>query len=313
MVECSFCRGEAVYLRPYSGERLCRRCFIESIENRVQHTISKHNMFKPDDRIALALSGGKDSVSLLHILSEIEEKFPKSQLVAITIDEGISGYRREAVRIAKENCTHLGVEHQVFSFKELFGSSLDKIVKTAEKRMRELTPCSYCGVLRRRALNVAARQLRATRLATAHNLDDEVQSMLMNLLRGDVSRVGRVESVLGGNVPRFVQRAKPLCEVPEREVALYAFLKRIRFQTVPCPYLESSLRQDVRLFLNRLETKHGGMKFAVYRSFKKLRPYSDEVGKREEPRFCEVCGEPTTSGVCRVCQLFRELPLKIEA
>lgn len=312
MVKCSFCRGEAVYLRPYSGEKLCRKCFIESVESRVQHTISKHNMLKPDDRIALALSGGKDSVSLLHMLSEIEEKFPKSQLVAITIDEGISGYRREAVRIAKENCARLGVEHQVYSFKELYGSSLDEIVKAAEKWEGELTSCSYCGVLRRRALNVAARELGATRLATAHNLDDEVQSMLMNLLRGDVSRINRAESVLGGTVPGFVQRAKPLCEVPEREVALYAFLRRIKFQTVPCPYLESSLRQDVRLFLNRLETKHGGMKFAVYRSFEKLRPYVDGVGKKEEFRSCEVCGEPTTGGVCRVCQLLRELRLKIE-
>lgn len=310
MVKCSFCRGEAVYLRPYSGEKLCRKCFIESVENRVQHTISKHNMFKPEDRIALALSGGKDSVSLLHILSEIEEKFPKSQLMAVTIDEGISGYRREAVRIAKENCARLGVEHQVYSFKELYGSDLDEIVKTAEKQEGELTSCSYCGVLRRRALNVAARELGATRLATAHNLDDEVQSMLMNLLRGDVSRISRAESVLGESVPGFVQRAKPLCEVPEREVALYAFLRRIKFQTIPCPYLESSLRQDVRLFLNRLETKHGGMKFAVYRSFEKLHPYLERMGEKGELKFCRVCSEPTTGEVCRVCQVFEELGLK---
>lgn len=307
MTECSFCGGEAVFLRPYSGEKLCKRCFVKSIENRVQHSISKHNMFKPDDKIALALSGGKDSVSLLHILSKIEGKFPKARLVAVTIDEGISGYMEEAVRIAEENCSRLGVEHNIFSFKELFGSSLDEVVNAAEKLEGELSYCSYCGVLRRRALNSAARKVGATKLATAHNLDDEVQSMLMNLLRGDISRVSRMESATGVDIPAFVQRAKPLCEVPEREIAFYAFLRRIKFQTIPCPYLESSIRQDVRLFLNSMEAKHCGIKFAVYRSFEKLQLHLNSLDKKEQFRFCEVCGEPTTGGVCRVCQLLKEL------
>jgi len=310
LAECIFCRREAVYLRLYSGERLCRKCYVKSIESRVQHTISKHSMFKPNDRIAVALSGGKDSVSLLHILSGIEEGFPQSELVAITIDEGISGYRPEAIRIARENCERLGVEHYVYSFKKLYGQTLDQIVTMAREGC-ELTPCSYCGILRRKALNVAAKEVNATRLATAHNLDDEVQSMLMNIIRGDVSRISQIKPVLEGEKQGFVQRTKPLCEVPEREVALYAFLKRIKFQTVSCPYLETSLRQDVRLFLNRLEMKHPGTKFTIYRSFGKIRPYLEGMERMGELGYCEVCGEPATGGVCRACQTLQDLGIAL--
>jgi tRNA(Ile)-lysidine synthase TilS/MesJ len=125
LVKCSVCNRKSVYYRPYSGERLCKKCFIASIERRVQHTISENKMFKPDDRIALALSGGKDSTSLLHMLSSIESNFPKAELIAITIDEGVSGYRPESIRIAKKNCDKLGIKHHVYSFKELYGYTLD--------------------------------------------------------------------------------------------------------------------------------------------------------------------------------------------
>ncbi|MFH0897008.1 MAG: ATP-binding protein, partial [Candidatus Bathyarchaeota archaeon] len=118
MSNCTFCSGEAIYLRPYSGERYCKKCFLRAVEKQVQRTISRHRMLKPDDKVILALSGGKDSVSLLHILSRLEEGFPLSEMVAVTIDEGITGYRAESIEIAKENCKKLDVEHRVYSFKK---------------------------------------------------------------------------------------------------------------------------------------------------------------------------------------------------
>lgn len=281
------------------------------MERRVQHTISQNNMFKPDDRIAVALSGGKDSTSLLHMLSKIEEKFPESELMAITIDEGISNYRSEADRIAEKNCEKLGITHYTYSFKELYGYTLDQIVDLTKEK-DGLTACSLCGVLRRKALNISAKRLNATKLATAHNLDDEIQSMLLNIIRGDSSRIGRVMPVLEGEEPGFVQRVKPLCEVPESEVALYAFYKKIDFQTVACPYMESSLRQDVRLFLNGLETKHSGTKFTIYRSFEKIRPYLIGTENKTELEYCKICGEPTTRQICRSCQILQDLGLPLK-
>ncbi len=150
-------------------------------------------MFDINDRIAVAVSGGKDSVSLLHVLSKIEADFPQSTLQAITVDEGIKGYRDEAVKNAEENCSQLGVKHLTVSFKETFGYTLDEIVKkTCNEKM---TPCAYCGVLRRRALNVAAKQVEAYKIATAHTLDDEIQTFLLNIVHGDPSRIARSNPV----------------------------------------------------------------------------------------------------------------------
>ncbi|MEM3824471.1 MAG: tRNA 2-thiocytidine biosynthesis TtcA family protein, partial [Candidatus Bathyarchaeia archaeon] len=171
-IQCSICkRREAFFYRQYSGEKLCKKCFTESIEAKVRATIAKYGMFEFDDKIVVAVSGGKDSVSLLHILAKIERDYPKASLIAVTVDEGIRGYRDEALKIAMENCKKLGIEHHIVSFKELYGYRLDEVVKKLkEKGNTRLTPCAYCGVMRRKALNIAARKLEANKIATAHTL-----------------------------------------------------------------------------------------------------------------------------------------------
>jgi len=267
-------------------------------------------MFQHDDKIMVAVSGGKDSVSLLHILAGLEKDFPKSSLCAVTVDEGIRGYRDEALKFAVKNCRKLGVEHSVTSFKNLFGVRLDELVKLIEEKTPArdaLTPCAYCGVLRRRALNVAAREAGVNKLATAHNLDDEAQTILLNLLHGDALRIARVKPVLTERHPMLVQRVKPLCEVPEKEIAFYAFLRRIEFQSVPCPYASTALRSDVRLILNRLEEKHAGIKFTLFKSMEKIKPALEGMIAETKLRECRYCGEPTVSDVCKPCQMLQAL------
>ena len=262
-------------------------------------------MFEPDDKVAVAVSGGKDSLSLLHIMAKIEKDFPKATLSAVIVDEGIKGYRDEAMRIAIKNCERLGVDYLTVSFKELYGYTLDEIVKRTKDA--KLTPCSYCGVLRRRAINVGARSAGVDKVATAHNLDDETQTALLNIIHGDPLRILRVKPVLTPVQSGLIQRVKPLCEVPEREIALYAYVKQIEFQSVPCPYAGSALRNDVRNILNRLEEKHPGMKYTIYRSMEKIRTVLEETGLKAELRRCEICGEPTVREVCQTCQILQEL------
>jgi len=309
MVKCTVCKRKgAFFLRVYSGEKLCARCFCESIENKVRATISKYGMLEPEDRVAVAVSGGKDSVSLLHISAKIEKSFPKASICAVTVDEGIRGYRDEAMEIAIENCLNLGIEHIVVSFKDLYGYPLDEIVKKIEVGRRgELTPCSYCGVLRRKALNIAARKVGTDKLATAHNLDDEVQTMLLNIIHGDPLRIARVKPVLTPKQPDIIQRIKPFCEIPEREIALYAYLKGIRFQEIPCPYAGAALRNDVRRMLNRLEEKHSGAKYTIFRSMEKIRSAIEGSIRDTEIRSCRICGEPTVEDICQACWMLREL------
>ena len=309
VVVCSACRErDAFYFRPYSGERLCRKCFAKSVEAKVRATIAKYGMLRFDDRIAVAVSGGKDSISLMHIMAKMKRKHPRSSLVAVTVDEGIKGYRDEALEIAAENCRKLNVEHRVVSFKELFGYTLDEIVKRQKQKGNgNVTACAVCGVLRRKALNLAARQIRADRLATAHTLDDEAQTILLNIFHGDVWRLAKEKPVTDEVHPKLVRRIKPFCEVPERETALYAYIKRIAFQSRPCPYASDALRNDVRAILNRMEEKHAGMKFTVFKSIEKIRPAIEESVKEEGLKECSECGEPTTERVCRTCQMLKQV------
>jgi len=311
MSTCTLCKGkEAVFMRPYSGEKLCRRCFCKSIENRVRGTISKYEMLEPKDKIMVAVSGGKDSVTLLHILTTIEKAFPEATLSAVTVDEGIKGYRDEALKVAVKNCRRLGVEHLVTSFKEMYGYQLDEIVGMIRKgEEKGLTPCSYCGVLRRRALNTVAREAEVDKLATAHSLDDETQTMILNIIHGDVLRIARAKPVLTVIHPKLVQRVKPLCEMPEKEIAFYAYLKKIEFQSVPCPYAQTALRNDARTMLNRLEEKHAGTKFTIFRSIERIRPALEAMMKEAKIQDCKICGEPTVGELCKPCQMLRELQI----
>jgi len=309
--KCTMCgRRDAVYMRPYSGEKLCTRCFCLSIESKVRATIAKYDMLRFDDRIAVGVSGGKDSMALLHILAKLEESFPKAKLTAITVDEGIRDYRDEALEIAERGCQKLGVEHVVVSFKELFGKKLEELVEELRQKNNSeggLTPCAYCGVLRRRALNTAARNIGATKLATAHNLDDETQTMLLNILHGDPLRMARTKPVSPSTGSSFVCRIKPFCEVLEKETALYAYLKENEFQSTPCPYASSALRNDARTMLNRMEEKHPGLKYTVYRSAEKLWSLMDNAEGTESLSSCRLCGEAAMNDVCQPCKVLQTL------
>jgi uncharacterized protein (TIGR00269 family) len=306
---CDVCgRRKALFFRPYSGVKLCRRCFMKSVGEKVRSTIVKYGMFEFDDRIAVAVSGGKDSVGLLHVISGLEKRYPRAKLVAVTVDEGIKGYRDEGLEIASENCKQLGVEHAVVSFQELFGYGLDEMVgRLKQKGCEGETPCAWCGVLRRRVLNIAARRVNADKLATAHTLDDEVQTILLNILHGDVLRVAREKPVTDNVHPKLVRRIKPFCEVPEMETSLYAYLKGVRFQSRPCPYASEALRNEARVMLNRMEEKHSGIKFTIFKSIEKIRPALEDMARKEGLGECSECGEPTTDKICRTCQLLKQL------
>jgi len=288
--------------------RLCRKCFAESIEEKTRATIAKYRMFSHDDRIAVAVSGGKDSVSLLHVLAKIEERYPKAELVAVTVDEGIKGYRDEALRIAAENCKELGVEHRIVTFRRLFGRTFDQMVERVRGcDVVNLTPCAYCGVLRRKALNAAARNVGADKLVTGHTLDDETQTILLNIFHGDVLRLAKEKPVTDMVHAKLVRRVKPFCEIPERETALYAFVKSVRFQGSPCPYAGEALRNDARAILNGLEEEHPGIMFSIFKSIERIRPALEVMAKKEGLKECAECGEPTTDNVCRTCQMRKQI------
>jgi uncharacterized protein (TIGR00269 family) len=156
-------------------------------------------------------------------------------------------------------------------------------------------------------LNVAAREVGADKLATGHTLDDETQTILLNIFHGDVLRLAKEKPVTDVVHAKLVRRVKPFCEVPERETALYAFVKGVRFQGSPCPYAGEALRNDARAILNGLEEEHPGIMFSIFKSIERIRPALEEMARKEGLKECAECGEPTTGSVCRTCQMRKQI------
>lgn len=301
--KCIKCDRQAVYFRRYSGEYLCERCFKDSIIERVRRTVSKYKMLKYGDRIVVAVSGGKDSLSLLQILLRLSKKYG-SKLFAVTVDEGIKGYRDEAINLVKTMCGKLNVQLEVISFEELFGFTLDKAVK---ERRFPITSCTLCGVLRRRAIDIGAEKVNANVVATAHNLDDMVQTFFMNLIIGDLGRIKLLDPLAEPRNEFPIRRIKPFMEVYEEEVALYAYLSNIPFQTSICPYRGESVRSEFREILNNLEDRHPSVKFNILNTAIKL---ARSLHIEKESLTCKSCRRPSSHELCSVCKILNKLGIK---
>jgi len=297
--QCRYCSADAIYTREYEGVSFCSKCFRKAVEERVRRTVTENDMLKFNDHIAVAVSGGKDSLTLLNLLVKMEDRFPRSRITAVSVDEGIRGYRDEALDIARKACEKLGVEQFVVSYHDLFGITTDEI---AEMHLGQ-TPCSYCGVFRRKAINRAAQMIGATKIATAHNLDDEVQTVLLNMLHGDPWRIVRSGPVLYDPRGKFLTRIKPLCDIPEKEVVLYAYLNGFDFQSIACPHGNAALRNDIRNFLNQLDQKHPGSKFTLQRTAERLRELLSRTAPVAELNECVKCGDPTPHQLCEACMM----------
>jgi len=302
MAGCSKCGGKVFYTRRYSGESLCQACFRDSIVEKTKRTVSRYGMVRHGERVGVAVSGGKDSLSLLRVMHELSDKHG-SQLVAISVDEGVSGYRDEALAHAKSMTEQLRIEHQTVSYKDLFGFSLDEALDWKDER--DVSSCSFCGVFRRRAIDVAAERAKVSVVATAHNLDDYIQTFVMNLLHGDVARLGWLDpSYADKSFP--LRRVKPFMEIYEEEVALFAFQLGIPFQSVSCPYMHEGLRSEVRDYLNQMEANHPGIKNVLLRSsLDVISRYARTGEKSSIP--CSDCGRPSSSGLCNVCRMKSEV------
>jgi len=307
---CSRCGKPGDEELKYSRKFLCNSCFVRLFEKRVRKTIRLGKLLSPKDKIAVALSGGKDSSTALHVLKELSEKIPSLELVAITIDLGIRGYQKKALDSAREFCRELGVRHYVYSFKEEYGFTLEDAVRKSKRLDKPAPGCSYCGVFRRKLLNDKCLELEITKIATGHNLDDEIQTAMMNFIRSDWDRVARMGAIVGVVKDMgFVPRIKPLRNCPENEVKEYAEIKGLEFYSGKCPHSGEAMRGSVRGAIDRIDKNHPGTKFQLLKStdnlIEILRGYKKfgRIGK------CKGCGDLTSAKLCKVCELRRLLDI----
>lgn len=304
---CDKCGSQEIIIkRKQSGQKLCKDCFIKFIQNKVIKDIRKYKLIEKGDKVLLGLSGGKDSVMLLDILSTLEKR-GIIELVAVTIDEGIKGYREEGVEIAVRNAEKLGIEHKIVSFKECFGKSLDDIIQKTTLEEGRRNACTYCGVFRRWIFNRVSREVGATKIATGHNLDDETQSIVMNYLEGNIQNLTRIGPKSQSKSEKFTVKIKPLREIPEKEIGLYVIAKELDVHFAGCPYAGESFRAEIGQFIKQISDKHPTIMYSTLRGFDRMKP----VLKREfstESAFevCEICGEPSASKLCKACSFLKQ-------
>jgi uncharacterized protein (TIGR00269 family) len=297
---CSLCPAPAVHWQRYSGEHLCAAHVVRSVERRVTKEFAKAPLAR-GSTVVCAVSGGKDSIAALRLAHRYLSPAGIA-IQAVTIDEGIAGYRPEGIAVAERACAALGVEHRVLRYAQEFGAAMDEVAPRTEGG----APCSPCGVFRRTLLNRAAREAGADALVTGHNLDDLAQSVLMNVLRGDVQRLARLgshgapEGAREGLVPRLF----PLRAVPEREVALYAHLQGWEVHNQECPYAKLAHRGAVRDVLLKLEDETPGTRQGLLATLDKVGPaLQGSAAMTASLGACQACGEPTSGQRCQACAM----------
>ncbi|KAG7665214.1 CTU1 [[Candida] subhashii] len=338
---CELCHSrKAVMKRPKNLQKLCKECFYNVFETEIHHTITDANLFAPGDRVAIGASGGKDSTVLASVLKTLNERYNYGlELVLLSIDEGIKGYRDDSLATVKRNQKQYEMPLEIISYKDLYDWTMDEIVSCAGIR----SSCTYCGVLRRQALDRGAAKLGINHVVTGHNADDMAETVLMNLLRGDVARLEKSCAILTQSAGSPIKRSKPFKYSYQKEIVLYAHYKKLDYFSTECTYAPEAFRGTARELLKALESIrpscimdiiYSGEHLVLapkkkkvttqYKNKKKAATAADdetEVNpdgsvslKRKKGEFkdgnrCEKCGYLSSNKICKACMLLAGLEL----
>jgi uncharacterized protein (TIGR00269 family) len=311
-MKCRKCQSKAVINMRQHKLALCERHFPEWIVEQTQRFIHKHDMFKPDDRVLVAVSGGKDSLSLWDILDR-SGYHADGLYIGLGIDGGIA-YSHRSQQLSVEFAKARGLQLHVVSVPQEYGKTIPAIAESTWRGKGK--PCSVCGLSKRHIMNRVAREKGYDVLVTGHNLDDEAAVLLGNTLNWLGGYLVRQSPVLEAR-QGLVRKAKPLFRFYEREMAAYALLRNIEYIYEECPHAEGAKSIYYKELLNRLETDRPGAKLQFVLSFLKAKEeglFAQPIGEQsqadaddsQEPALhaCPSCGQPTTSpGECAFCRM----------
>lgn len=307
-MRCNRC-GEraAVHMRQHKLA-LCQEHFLEWIPSQVQRHIEKYRMFTKEDRVLVAVSGGKDSLSLWDILCRLGYQ-ADGLYISLGINPSADNpYSQESRRMAEAFAAERGLRLQVFDVEQEYGESVPQMARRSRRGRGK--PCAVCGLLKRHVMNRIAIQGGYQALATGHNLDDEAAILFGNTLNWVPGYLIRQWPVLEANRPGLVRKTKPLCRIYERDSAAYAILRGIEYIYQECPYSEGSSSIFNKELLNQLETDRPGAKLSFYLSFLEAKKKGlfvlDADRDIEKLHTCTTCGQPTSApGECAFCRMVR--------
>ncbi|MGB9920717.1 MAG: TIGR00269 family protein [Moorellales bacterium] len=290
---CKVCRAKAtVELRQHRAA-YCNSCYVEYFLKQVRRNIHSQKMFRPDERILVVVSGGKDSLSLWDALLRLGYR-----VSALYIDLGIGEYSRRSLEKCRAFAGERSAEFRAVSVQEEFGFSVPELARRTRR-----VACAVCGRIKRYLFNRLALEGGFAAVATGHNLDDEAAALLGNLLHWQTGYLARQQPHLPSTHPGLVRKVKPLYTLTERECLAYALIRRISYLPEECPYAEGATSITYKEALNHLEAAAPGTKLAFFKGFLKHKGLFAEEEAGVKLRECVRCGQVTTEEVCAVCRL----------
>ncbi|KAG6993726.1 cytoplasmic tRNA 2-thiolation protein 1 [Physcia stellaris] len=248
---CCRCQSSrALILRPKNHDKLCKSCFLSVFETEIHTTVTTSSLFNRGERVAIGASGGKDSTVLASVLKTLNDRYDYGlDLVLLSIDEGIKGYRDDSLETVKRNAVQYDMPLEIVGYDELYGWTMDQVVSQVGKKGN----CTYCGVFRRQALDRGAAKMGIEHVVTGHNADDIAETVMMNLLRGDLPRLARATSIVTESAASDIKRSKPLKYAYEKEIVLYAHHKGLDYFSTECIYSPEAFRGSARALIKNLE------------------------------------------------------------
>jgi len=294
-MKCRRCRAAAVIELRRHNAAFCRDCFLHHCREQVRRTIDDFEMIAPGERVLVAVSGGKDSLGLWHLLHGLG-----AHADGLYVGLGIGDYSGSSAGYARTFAQRFGLTLLEVDLAGAYGFDVPEGSRAARR-----APCSACGLSKRHVFNETARAHGYDVVATGHNLDDEAAVLFGNVLRWDTSYLGRQHPVLPAS-PGFVRKVKPLVRLGERELAAYCVLTGIDYIVEECPMAVGNRHLGYKEALNAIEERSPGSKAAFFFGFLEhahARFAGDAAGERDALQPCSSCGAPTPGDVCAFCRL----------
>lgn len=301
-MKCSKCGGKAVISMPQHHLGLCQEHFLQWIPKQTERFIKKYGMFHHDEKVLVAVSGGKDSLSLWDVLQSLGYQ-TAGVYISLGIDGGVN-YSAESQRLAEKFARERDLELHIVDVREVTGHSIPEWADLTRRGHGKA--CSVCGLVKRHEMNRVAGELGFDVLATGHNLDDEAAVLFGNTLTWTGEYLLRQGPVLPG-IPGLSRKVKPLCRFYEREMTAYALLRGIEYIYDECPFSVGASSIYYKELLNQIENTRPGTKLVFYLNFldareKGLFVERDELQRELHP--CIRCGQPTSAPeMCSYCRM----------
>lgn len=312
MNKCKRCKvNDAEIYLAHSNLSLCPSCFLLLTERKVKHTIDAFKMLSKNDRVGVAVSGGKDSSSLAYILNSL---FERIDMTLIYIDLGVPEYSQHCLEKVESLARMLDRELIICSLEKELGFRIGDFKQTIYGRKI----CSACGTIKRYLFNKIAYDMGLTKIATGHNLDDTVEALFNFYLEGNIEAMLRLKPYLPRTYPKFVPKIKPLIGLTDIECLLYAEYRNLPTRTIECQFSKGSRMQKRKELLNMITEKIPNFKHSFMNShFKRILPNLEIALANREIKIydCPICSMPTSleGAPCHFCKLTNTLRRKIEA